>query len=291
MVIRRQILTSAASGLAMLAFGGAAGCAPKRRERPSQSADLPPISAQGYVQRDGSRLWYGVVGEGPPVILLHGGLSSHRAWSGQIPALVQAGYRVVLFDSRGHGRSTLGQAPLTYERMAADVAALIARLNLDRPAIVGWSDGAIIALVLAMNAGADLGPVYAFGANMNQEGVRPNAGDAAILKQIGPRLAADYAELSPAPDFAGLARAVRAMQSSSLHFDEGQVARVRAGAVRIATGEHDEFILPTHAAWIARAIPGAELEVLSGCGHFAPWQEPATFNRSILSFLETHGRR
>ena len=291
MVIRRHLLGSAAGGLAAVVLGGVAGCTRKRSDEASRSAGLPPTWAQGYVQRDGARLWYGVVGDGPPVILLHGGLSSHRAWSGLIPALFRAGYRVILLDSRGHGRSTLGRPALSYERMAADVGALIARLRLQRPALVGWSDGAIVALVLAMDPAADLGPVYAFGANMSPEGVRPNAGDAPILKQIGPRLAADYAALSPAPDFAGLSRAVRAMQSSSLHYDTDQVARVRARAVRIATGAHDEFILPQHAAWIARAIPGAELEVLSGSGHFAPWQEPAAFNRSVLAFLETHGRR
>lgn len=290
-MIRRRVLASVAGGLVMLAFGGAAGCAPQRREKASQSNGLPPMSAQGYIQRDGARLWYGVIGEGPPVILLHGGLSSHRAWSGQIPALVGAGYQVVLFDSRGHGRSTLGRAPLTYERMAGDVGALIARLSLDRPAIVGWSDGAIIALVLAMNPAADLGPIYAFGANMNQDGVRPNAGDAAILKEVGPRLAADYAELSPAPDFAGLARAVRTMQGSSLHYDADQVAHIHARAITVAIGAQDEFILPEHAVWIARAIPHADLEIFAGSGHFAPWRQPAAFNRSVLAFLEAHRRR
>lgn len=265
----------------LLALRSLAGCA----TTPSNAR------AEGYFERDGARLWYSVVGKGSPVILLHGGLSSHRVWDGQIPALIQAGYQVILFDSRGHGRSSLGSAPLTYERMAGDVGGLIARLRLKQPAIVGWSDGAIIALVLAMDPASDLGPLYAFGANMNQEGVRADAGNAPILKQVGPRLAADYAELSPAPDFGALAHAVRTMQSSRLNFGAGQVSRVRATAVRIATGDLDEFIHPTHAAWIARAIPGAELEVLSGCGHFAPWQAPVTFNRSVLSFLDTCGRR
>lgn len=289
-MIRRRILASAAGGLAVLALG-LAGCGAKRNDTRDRSAAPPPTLAQGYFERDGARLWYGVVGEGPPVILLHGGLSSHRAWSGQVPALVQAGYQVILFDSRGHGRSTLGPAPLTYERMAADVGALIARLRLEQPAIVGWSDGAIIALVLAMDPASDLGPIYAFGANLNQEGVRPNAGEAPILKEVGPRLAADYAELSPAPDFAGLARAVRTMQGASLHYDAEQVARVHARAVRISMGARDEFILPQHAVWIARAIPRAELEMFARSGHFAPWQQPAAFNRSALSFLESHERR
>ncbi len=290
-MIRRRLLRSAAYGLAALTLGGLAGCQTKSLSGRNGSSNALGIRAEGDFEREGARLWYGVVGEGPPVILLHGGLSSHKVWSGQVPALVRAGYQVILFDSRGHGRSTLGPEPLTYERMAADVGALIARLGLEQPAIVGWSDGAIIALVLAMAPTADLGPIYAFGANMNQEGVRPNAGNAPILKQVGPRLAADYAELSPAPDFAALAQAVRTMQTSSLNLGADQVARVRSRAVRIATGDRDEFILPTHAAWIARTIPGAELEVLSGCGHFAPWQAPATFNRSVLSFLEARGRR
>lgn len=275
----------------LFALYGMAGCATTPNYARARTSAPPLMLAEGYLERDGARLWYGIVGEGPPVILLHGGLSSHRVWDGQVRALVQAGYQVILFDSRGHGRSTLGPTPLTYERMAADVAALIAHLQFEQPAVVGWSDGAIIALVLAMDPAADLGPIYAFGANMNQEGVRANAGNAPILKQVGPRLAADYAELSPAPDFAALSRAVRTMQSSSLNLAAHQVARVRSTAVKIATGDGDEFILPAHAAWIARTIPGAELEVLSGCGHFAPWEAPATFNRSVLAFLEARVRR
>ncbi|TAJ49652.1 MAG: alpha/beta fold hydrolase, partial [Brevundimonas sp.] len=66
----------------------------------------------------GAHLWYGVIGSGPPVILLHGGLSSHQAWGRQVPALLDAGYQVILIDSRGHGRSTLGSTPLSYDQLA-----------------------------------------------------------------------------------------------------------------------------------------------------------------------------
>src|SRR5262245_48018798 len=70
------------------------------------AAPLPVTSDHGYVEHDGARIWYGTYGSGPPVILLHGGLGHSGNWGYQVPALVRSGYRAVLLDSRGHGRST-----------------------------------------------------------------------------------------------------------------------------------------------------------------------------------------
>ena len=71
--------------------------------------DLPPLPLQGHVEHETARIWYGTIGQGPPIILLHVGTASSRTWSLQVPALVAAGYRVILIDSRGHGRSALGR--------------------------------------------------------------------------------------------------------------------------------------------------------------------------------------
>jgi pimeloyl-ACP methyl ester carboxylesterase len=86
------------------------------------------------------------------VILLHGGLGHSGNWGYQVPALVESGYRAVLIDSRGHGRSTRDALPFSYELMASDVLAVIDRLHLERAALVGWSDGACTALILAAKA-------------------------------------------------------------------------------------------------------------------------------------------
>ena len=247
---------------------------------------LPPVPLQGHVTRDGARIWYGAVGEGSPVILLHGGLSSSRAWGEQVSPLVAAGHRVILIDSRGHGRSTLGDGPLSYERMADDVLAVMDQLKLEKSAVVGWSDGGIIALVLAMRRGDRLSRVYAFGANMDLQGVRSNAGDAPILKVVAPRLIADYAALSPTPDgFARLHQAVRAMQATQPNYSASQLAALRGPAVMIADGAEDEFVTAEHQAYLARVIPGAQLRLLPGGGHFAPWQQPDAFNRDVIAFL------
>lgn len=258
---------------------------PAWRTLPAQRP-LPPIPTQHYLRRDGAQLWFGSIGNGAPVILLHGGLSSSRAWSEQVPALVAAGHRVILMDSRGHGRSSLGDRPLSYELLAADVLAVIDRMQLQRPAIVGWSDGAVTALVLARRHGERLGRVYAFGANMDRRGVRTGAGDAPILAAVAPRLVADYRALSQTPDaFPGLSAAVRAMQKAQPDYAPEELGSISVPAVLIAGADHDEFITDEHPAYLARAIPGAELEMFIAASHFAPWQCPKTVTRSILAFL------
>src|SRR5437588_12994063 len=113
---------------------------------------LPATTAEGYVQHDGARIWYATYGFGAPVILLHGGLGHSGNWGYQVPTLLGAGHRVVLIDSRGHGRSTRDSRPYTYQLMASDVLAVMDMLDVAKAPIVGWSDGACTALVLARQA-------------------------------------------------------------------------------------------------------------------------------------------
>ncbi|MET3722726.1 alpha/beta fold hydrolase [Sphingomonas trueperi] len=242
-----------------------------------------------YVESKGARIWYASIGTGTPVVLLHGGLTSSRSWDAQVPALLAAGHRVILIDSRGHGRSTMGPLPLRYDLLAEDVLAVLDHLHLARPAVIGWSDGAIVALLVTIRAPERLSAVYAFGANMDKASVRPNAGDAPILATVAPRLVADYAARSPDPGgFGRLQQAVRAMQASQEDIGPEQLRRIRT-RVTIAGSEDDEFILPAHFRALAQAIPSARLELFPAAGHFIPWQNPAVFNRSLLRFLDGTG--
>src|SRR5579872_4841346 len=113
---------------------------------------LPMPAQQGFVDHDGARIWYASYGAGPPVILMHGGLGHSGNWGFQVPALVESGYRVVAIDSRGHGRSTRDARPYAYELMASDVLAVMDAANVERAAVVGWSDGACTALILGRHA-------------------------------------------------------------------------------------------------------------------------------------------
>jgi pimeloyl-ACP methyl ester carboxylesterase len=245
---------------------------------------LAVTSNQGYVDHDGARIWYASYGSGSPVILLHGGLGHSGNWGYQVPTLVSSGHRAVLIDSRGHGRSTRDLRPFMYELMASDVVAVMDALHLEKAAFVGWSDGACIALILAMKASARVAGVFYFGCNMDPSGAKEIV-PAPILDRCFGRHAKDYAQLSATPDqFKAFAAAVGLMQKTQPNYSARDMAAIHV-PVAIVQSEHDEFIKPEHAEYLARSIPGAELILLPGVSHFAPLQRPEQFNSVMRAFL------
>ena len=250
------------------------------------AAPLPQTTDQGYVAHDGARIWYASYGSGPPVILLHGGLGNSGNWGYQVPALVAAGYRAVVIDSRGHGRSTRDERPYSYELMASDVSAVMDVLHLQTAAFVGWSDGACIALVLASSAPARAAGVFFFACNMDPSGTRETIDVTPILGRCISRHTQDYAQLSATPDqFERLSDAVGIMQRTQPNYSANDLACISV-PVTIVQSEHDEFIKREHAEYLARSIPGAQLVILDAVSHFAPLQRPDQFNSAVLRFLD-----
>ncbi|WP_035056481.1 alpha/beta fold hydrolase [Andreprevotia chitinilytica] len=248
------------------------------------AAPLPDPSDQGYVEHDGARIWYATYGAGSPVLLLHGGLGHSGNWGYQVQALVDAGHRVVLIDSRGHGRSTRDERPYRYELMASDVLAVMDTLQLERAALVGWSDGACTALILAMQAPARVTGVFFFGCNMDPSGTKEFVPTPIIDRCFG-RHAKDYAQLSATPAaFNAFVGAVSEMMKTEPNYSAHELAAIQM-PVAIVHSEYDEFIKQEHAEYLARHSPGAQLILLPGVSHFAPLQRPALFNEVLRTFL------
>jgi len=248
------------------------------------AAQLPVTREQGVVARDGARIWYAAYGAGSPVILLHGGLGHSGNWGYQVPAVVASGYRAVVIDSRGHGRSTRDARPYTYELMAGDVAAVMDVLHIQKACLVGWSDGACIALILAAKAPARVAGVFFFACNMDPSGAK-EVDPSPILARCFGRHAKDYARLSATPDgFKAFADSVGLMQKTQPNYSPSDLAAIGV-PVAIVHSEHDEFIKREHAQYLARSIPNAELVELRGVSHFAPLQRPEYFNAVMLEFL------
>ncbi|RVO40509.1 alpha/beta hydrolase [Sinorhizobium meliloti] len=246
---------------------------------------LPPAAEQGYVERDGARIWYSTYGAGAPVVLLHGGLGHSGNWGYQLAPLLDAGRRVVLIDSRGHGRSTRDERPYSYEVMASDVLAVADMLQLQKFAVVGWSDGACIGLVLANRALERIAGVFFFACNMDPSGATEFEATP-VIDRCFARHRKDYAELSATPDqFDDFVSAVSEMMSTQPNYSAGDLAEIRV-PVAVVQAEKDEFIKWEHAQYLARSIPAADLIALEHVSHFAPLQRPDVFNGAMLAFLD-----
>lgn len=248
------------------------------------AAPLPVADDEGYVEHDGARIWYATYGSGPPVILLHGGLGHSGNWGYQVPALVSSGYRTVVIDSRGHGRSTRDERPYSYELMASDVSAVMDTLHLEKASLVGWSDGACTALVLASEAPARVAGVFYFACNMDPSGTKEFE-FTPIVGRCFNRHVKDYEQLSATPDqFEAFSEAVGLMQRTQPNYSAQDLAAISVPVV-IVQSEHDEFIKREHAEYLAQSIPHAEYIELPGVSHFAPLQRPELFNDVMLAFL------
>ena len=248
------------------------------------AAPLPIATDQGYVENEGARIWYATYGSGSPVVLLHGGLGHSGNWGYQVPALIDSGYRVVVIDSRGHGRSTHDARPYSYDLMASDVLEVMDRLNIERAELVGWSDGACIALILASNSPSRVEGVFFFACNMDQSGTK-KIEFTPILRRCISRHMKDYKQLSTTPDqFDEFSKAVGLMQKTQPNYSREDLSQISV-PVAIVHSEHDEFIKQEHAEYLAHNIPNAEFIYLPGVSHFAPLQRPDQFNSAMLTFL------
>lgn len=244
---------------------------------------LPTPLRSGVASVNGIRLWYAIFGHGRPVIMLHGGLANSNYWGLQVRAL-EGHYRVIVMDSRGHGRSTRTSAPITYDRMASDVLALMNYLHVRRAALVGWSDGAIIGLDIAIHHPERVTRLFAFAANSDPSGVKDVSKSPVFTAYIR-RAAREYEELSPTPkDFKKFRADIEHMWATQPHFTDAQLRAIRV-PTWIVDADHDEAIKREDTDHMAALIPGAGELILPEVSHFAFLQDPVMFNQAMLHFL------
>ena len=246
--------------------------------------DLPAASRSGLATVNGASIFFAQFGAGPPVLLLHGGLASSNYWGHQVSELAKT-FSVTVMDTRGHGRSPVTSPKFSYRIFADDAAALLDFLGIPAAAIVGWSDGAITGLQLAITRPRRVTKLFAFAANASPTGLKPGGTRSAAFQSFLRRCRAEYAGLSPQPErWPQLVNGLRPMWRSEPNFTARLLATVSVPTA-ISDGEHDEIIRPAHSQSLARAIPGARLIRQPGVSHFAMLQNPAQFNQTLIEFL------
>jgi len=226
------------------------------------------------------RIYYETYGSGAPVLVLHGGGGSLENMIHQIRALAPTHF-VIAADSRGQGRSTDSDAPLSYALMADDMLKLLDHLHIERADIVGWSDGGIIALDMAAHHPERVGRIVVIGANYDAAGlVVPTAVGGAIPPAPG-----IYTRIAPDPKhWPVLYQKLIAMWATQPHYTLEELGRIRATALIIA-GEFD-IAKREHTDQLARAIPGSEEYIIPGGTHGVIWEKADIVNSRMLQFFE-----
>ncbi|WP_315767560.1 MULTISPECIES: alpha/beta hydrolase [unclassified Bradyrhizobium] len=251
-----------------------------------------PVATQraGQAAVNGIKIYYRVYGQAPqqggtPVILLHGGLANADYWGHQVEALAPH-HMVVVMDSRGHGRSTRDARAYGYDLMADDVVALMDELKIARADIVGWSDGGIIGLDLALRHKDRVGKVFAFAANSVtsgvKDGVEKNPTFAAFIERAGHEYRSNSATPNAYEDFVAQ---ISKMWAEQPNWSDAQLQSITS-PVWIVDGDHDEAIKREHTEYLAATIPHAGLLILPNTSHFAFLQDPELFNAAMLRFLD-----
>ena len=246
----------------------------------------PPVAGEhaGHARVDGISLYYATIGHGPPVVLLHGGLANSDYWGHQVTALAPR-HTVILIDSRGHGRSTRDARPYGYDLMADDVIALLDTLAIGRADVVGWSDGGILGIDLAIRHPDRIGRIVAFAANTVTSGVKDGVAKNPTFARYIARAGREYARLSATPkDYKAFVAQISKMWETEPNWTDAQLKTIKA-PVLVVDGDHDEAIRRDHTEYIAATIPGARLLIVPNTSHFAFLQDPARFNAAVLQFL------
>lgn len=244
---------------------------------------MPMPTTSGSLAVDDATIFYAIFGTGRPIVLLHGGLGHGDVWSSQIIDLSRT-FGVVAIDLRGHGRSTRSPAPFTYEKLSHDVGAVLEYLQLSDATLVGWSDGAIIGLYLAMTRHRAIGRLFSHAANITPEGLVQGGTDTPTFKAYLMNCEADYLRLSPTPaEYESFVEQVVRMWESEPNWSTADLSRIEVPTI-VAHSDHDEVIKADHAALVAKSIGDAPLLLLTDVSHFALLQDPSGYAKELRLF-------
>lgn len=254
--------------------------------------------------RDITVAWY-EVGRGRPLVLVHGLADDHRAWRRVVPALCLE-HRVILYDLRGHGGTSLGDADGSLRQLSGDLVALLDALEIDRADLVGFSLGGTIVMRTAIEAGERvdrLVPV-ATSSRVGRSAAEWYATRSRLVREKAPELretlendtrdvygnhpeefAAGWLIRSQSTeDPRGYGNACAAMAALNEQPLDAELGRIRAATLVVA-GDRDQLCPPRAAEIIQQGIPGSRLAVLGGVGHPIPVEAPERLADVVSSFL------
>jgi pimeloyl-ACP methyl ester carboxylesterase len=225
-----------------------------------------------YATINGIQLYYETYGSGEPLIMLHGNGGSISAFSNQIP-FFQKYYQVIAIDSRLQGKSGGSPDSLSYELMASDFCQLLDYLHIDSANVLGWSDGGINGIIMAMNYSGKVKKLAVSGANVVPDTTAITGADLQGMKDFVAH-----------PDLASKkAITLVQMMIDQPNIPYSDLKKIQC-PVLVMAGDKD-MIKHEHTLKIYQSIPEASLCIFPDSNHGVCQQHPELFNETVLSFL------
>ena len=222
------------------------------------------------------QLHYREKGSGLPLILLHGNGENGNYFEHQI-AYFSRSYRVIAVDTRGHGKSPRGTAPFTISQFAEDLNAFLEQRDISKAVILGFSDGANIAMRFAMKHPEKVEALILNGGNLNARGVKASV---QIPIELGYRMTKLFSRIS---EKARKNHEMLALMVDDPNIEPSELKEIHVPTLVIAGTE--DMIKEEHTKLLAAVIPGAELKFVKG-GHFVAAKASEEFNAAVDLFLE-----
>jgi len=252
------------------------------------AADPATIRDAGnFVDLNGVRTYYEVHGSGDPVILLHGGMCTAESWDAQTSALAEQ-HEVYVPERFGHGRTPDIQGPITYENMAGHTIAFMEAVGLDSAHVAGWSDGALVGLLVAMRRPSLVRKLVLIDQFVTLDGAtswyRPFV-TSMTADKAPPAMAERYASLSPdgPGHFPVVFEKLHRIWAADTGVEVADLAHVSAATLILAAD--GGAITLEHAADLRRALPAVQVAIVPGATHGLCIEKPHIVNKLMTDFL------
>lgn len=231
-------------------------------------------AAGRYFTHDGVRLYYEVYGEGPPLLMIHGNGASIWSLRHQIDYFRHR-YQVIVMDSRDHGRSSDAPGRLTFETMTDDLSALLEHVHAAPALVLGWSDGAIEALLLGLRHPEQVKMIASMAANLDPGGLAPEFAEPAV-----PAAPEEGADAKP-----NRAQRVEALDRDEPHIRAEALEAIAAPTLILAS-DHDA-VRDEHTLLIYHHLRNSQLAIFPDATHMIPLDDPARFNATVDRFFSS----
>lgn len=233
-----------------------------------------------YLENRGFKMYYEVYGKGAPLLIIHGNGGSISNFEKQIPYF-SSKYKVILADSRAHGKSIDLADSLSYEQLADDLNGLLEALHIDSSYVIGWSDGGIEGLLLAIRHPEKVKKLAVTGANLIPDPILSTDPwvVASVLQEI------DSIKALPITNETKQSLKLRNLLVNEPHITHEALQKIACPTLVI--GGDQDVIRPRHTLEIAENIRQSNLWILPNSGHATPYIYSTLFNKTVQAFFVT----